>query len=123
MKPAEKFLAINTDEIEWQDGEEVLGLPPGVKVKIIAEGADTVSERVDKFVKFPPGYLEPRHTHGYYHSTLILEGEMHVAGKVLKRGDYIYGGPEEPHGPMHYPEGCTIYSSGRGVKMDQIHKH
>jgi len=47
MKPAEKFLAINTDEIEWQDGEKVLGLPPGLKVKIIAEGNDAVSERVD----------------------------------------------------------------------------
>jgi hypothetical protein len=38
MKPAEKFLAINTDEIEWEDGVKVLGLPAGVKVKVIAEG-------------------------------------------------------------------------------------
>jgi anti-sigma factor ChrR (cupin superfamily) len=123
MKPAEKFLAINTDEIEWQDGERILGLPSGVKVKIIAEGRDSVSERVDKFVKFPRGYTEPRHTHGYCHSTLVLEGEMHVAGKVLKAGDYIYAGGDEPHGPYYYPVGCTVYSVGRGVKLDQIHKY
>ena len=122
MKPAEKFLAIRTDEIEWQDGEKIMGLPPGVQVKIIAEGKDAVSERVDKFVKFPPGYTEPRHRHDYYHSTLILEGEMHVAGKVLKPGDYVYGG-DEPHGPYYYPVGCTVYSSGRGVELSQIHKY
>ncbi len=122
MKPAEKFLAVNTDEIEWQDGEEIMGLPPGLKVKIIAEGTDPVSERVDKFVKFPPGYIEPRHTHDYYHSTLVLEGEMHVAGKVLKRGDYVYSGGDMPHGPYSYPVGCTVYSAGRGLKLSQIHK-
>ena len=35
MKVAEKFLAINTDKIAWQDGEEILGLPPGLKVNIL----------------------------------------------------------------------------------------
>ena len=123
MRSSEKFLAIHTDEIEWQDGEKIMGLPPGVKVKIIAEGVDAVSERVDKFVKFPPGYTEPRHTHEYYHSTLVLEGEMHVAGKVLKPGDYVYGGGDEPHGPYYYPVGCTVYSAGRGNKLSQIHKY
>ena len=123
MKPAEKFLAINTDEIEWQDADQILGLPPGLKVKIIAEGKDPVSERVDKMVKFPPGYIEPKHTHDYYHSTLVLEGEMHVAGKILKRGDYVYSGGGEPHGPYHYPVGCMVYSAGRGLKLSQIHKY
>ncbi len=122
MDPATPFLPLNTDEIDWQDGESVLGLPPGVQVKIIAQGEDEVSERVDKFVKFPPGYTEPRHTHAYYHSTLVLEGEMHVAGKVLKRGDYVYGGGNVPHGPYHYPKGCMVYSAGRFKKgLSQIH--
>ena len=127
MKKAEKFLAINTDEIEWQDvakSHEIMGLPTGIQVKIIAEGEDEVSERVDKFVKFPPGYVEPRHTHDYFHSTLVLEGEMHVGGKILKRGDYVYGGPDEPHGPYHYPKGCMVYSAGRfRGKLSQTHKY
>lgn len=120
MKPTPKFMAVNTSEIEWQNGEKILGLPPGLLVKIIAEGSDEVSERVDKIVKFPPGYTEPRHSHDYFHSTLVLEGEMHVAGKVLKPGDYVYGGTE-PHGPYHYPVGCVVYSAGRSKKMSQIH--
>ena len=127
MKQAEKFLAINTDEIEWQDvqkSEAIMGLPSGIQVKIIAEGEDEVSERVDKFVKFPPGYVEPRHTHDYFHSTLVLEGEMHVAGKILKPGDYVYGGGNEPHGPYHYPKGCKVYSAGRFKKgLSQTHKY
>ena len=118
-----KFLAINTSEIEWEDADKILGLPTGLKVKIIAEAKDAVSERVDKLVKFPPGYTEPRHTHEYYHSTLVLEGEMHVAGKILKPWDYVYGGGDEPHGPYHYPVGCVVYSSGRGIKLSQIHKY
>ena len=122
MEPSKKFMPINTDEIERQDGKEVLGLPSGIKTKIIAEASDEVSERVDKFVRFPPGYTEPRHEHAYYHSTLVLEGEMHVAGKILKAGDYVYGGGiGNPHGPYHYPVGCMVYSAGRAHKMSQIH--
>ena len=45
MKPAEKFLTVHTDELEWEDGTKVIGLPPGVEVKIVAEGVDDVSER------------------------------------------------------------------------------
>ncbi len=118
-----KFLAINTSEIEWEDADTILGLPTGLKVKIIAEAKDAVSERVDKLVKFPPGYTEPRHTHDYYHSTLVLEGEMHVAGKILKPWDYVYSGGDEPHGPYHYPVGCVVYSAGRGINLSQIHKY
>ena len=124
MERAKKFMAINTGEIEWQDGQKVLGLPKGVMVKIIAEAEDDISERVDKLAKFPPGYVEPKHTHDYVHSTLVLEGEMHVAGKILKPGDYVYGGGDEPHGPYEYPKGCTVFSAGRfKKKLSQIHKY
>ncbi|MFC1492300.1 cupin domain-containing protein [Nitrospinota bacterium] len=125
MEPAEKFLAINTDELEWEDGEKFLSLPPGVKIKIIAKGRDAVSDRRDLFVQFPPGYREPRHTHVQFHSILVLEGEMHVAGKVLKRGDYVYGGgveEEAAHGPYHYPVGCTVFASTRAVEL-KSHEH
>ncbi|MEE9274306.1 MAG: hypothetical protein V3V62_03235 [bacterium] len=63
MKPAEYFVALNTEEIEWMDGEDFLGLPPGVKIKILAEGRDAVSGRRDVMVQFPPGCHEPRRTH------------------------------------------------------------
>jgi len=88
MKEADSFLIIDTDELEWEDGTKVIGLPPGVEVKIVAEGFDGVSERVDKFVKFPPGYTEPLHIHDHLHSTLVIEGEMHF---VLGDEDRVVG--------------------------------
>ena len=42
VKESEKFMPINTDEIDWQDGETILGLPPGLEAKIIAEASDEV---------------------------------------------------------------------------------
>ena len=45
------------------DGRKVIGHPPGVEVKIVEEGTDEVSERLDKFAKFPPGYKEPLYIH------------------------------------------------------------
>ncbi len=123
MKEADPFLIIDTDKLEWEDGTKVIGLPPGVEVKIVAEGFDGVSERVDKFVKFPPGYTEPLHIHDHLHSTLVIEGEMPVHGKILKRGDFVFGGPGEQHGPFHYPKGCTVFSCSRAEKMNQIHRN
>lgn len=123
MEYAGNFFAVNTEEIEWEDGEKILGLPPGVQVKTIREGYDEVSDRVEKFVKFPPGYIEPRHEHDHYHCILVLEGEMHVDGKTLTPGDYVYGGgAENLHGPYEYPVGCMVFSCGRAVKMNQIHR-
>ena len=123
MKPAEKFLTVHTGELEWEDGTKVIGLPPGVEVKIVTEGVDDVSERVDKFVKVAPGYTEPLHIHDHLHSTLVIEGEMHVHGKILKPGDFVFGGPGEQPGPFHYPVGCTVFSCSRAKKMNQIHRN
>lgn len=125
---AGKFWPVNTDELEWVDGEKLFGLPPGVKVKILAKGRDKISWFMNKLVEFPAGYTLPSHTHPSYHSCILIEGEAHVAGKVLKRGGYVYGGGSEPHGPCYYPLGATLFVSSRGLKvnqsgdLDMIHK-
>ena len=117
------FFAVNTDELEWEDGVKVLGLPKGGEMKIIREGHDEVSERAERFVRFPPGYVEPRHEHDHYHSIFVLEGEMHIDGKVLTRGGYVYGGGAgNAHGPYEYPKGCTVYSCARALKLNSIHR-
>lgn len=117
------FFAVNTSVLEWEDGVKVLGLPKGVEIKTIREGHDEVSERAERFVRFPPGYVEPRHEHDHYHSLFVLEGEMHVDGKVLRPGGYIYGGGAgNAHGPYEYPKGCTVYSCARAKKLNSIHR-
>jgi anti-sigma factor ChrR (cupin superfamily) len=104
--PKKGFIALNTADIPWEMDTKWLTLPPGVEVKILNE--DPELRRVDMMVRFPPGYVEPRHTHESYHCICVLEGTMKVAGKTLKRGDYVFGW-DQPHGPYEYPDGCTAF--------------
>ena len=104
-----EFVALYNDEVEWQEGDaanELLNLPPGVKVKIF--NFDPVMKRIDMKVKFPPGYVEPEHSHKSWHSIVVLGGRMCVAGKDLRPGDYVFGG-DIPHGPYEYPDGCEVF--------------
>ena len=102
------FRAIHDHEIPWQDGldNNLLTLPRGVQVKVFAQ--DPAMKRVDMKVKFPPGYVEPEHTHKSWHSIVVLEGRMCVAGKDLRPGDYVFGW-DLPHGPYEYPDGCEVF--------------
>lgn len=96
------FKAIYDHEVEWEsdDVRGILRLPPGVKVKVL--NYDPVMKRIDMKQQFPPGYVEPRHTHTSWHSILVTKGRMCVAGKDLRPGDYVFGW-DIPHGPYKYP--------------------
>ena len=102
------FKAIHDHEIPWQS-DDVLGilkLPPGVQVKVM--NYDPVMKRIDMKHRFPPGYVEPAHTHKSWHSILVTKGRMCVAGKDLRPGDYVFGW-DIPHGPYEYPDGCEVF--------------
>jgi hypothetical protein len=101
------FRAIHDHEVPWQEGaKSVLKLPAGVEVKIF--GHDKAMGRVDMKVRFPPGYVEPAHSHKSWHSIVVLKGRMCVAGKDLRPGDYVFGW-DELHGPYEYPDGCEVF--------------
>jgi len=107
-KPDSRFRAIYDKDVKWQEGasNELLTLPKGLKVKIL--GHDPVTKRTDFKLKFPKGYVEPRHTHKSWHSILVTKGRMCVAGKDLRPGDYVFGW-DKPHGPYEYPDGCEVF--------------
>ena len=111
-KPADgydhTFKAIHDHEVPWEsdDVRGLLKLPPGVQVKVL--NYDPVMKRIDMKVKFPPGYVEPEHTHKSWHSIVVLKGRMCVAGKDLRPGDYVFGW-DELHGPYEYPDGCEVF--------------
>jgi quercetin dioxygenase-like cupin family protein len=90
---------------------EPLGLPPGVEWRHYQSDPDGTNVIL---VRFPPGYVEPRHVHAAEHFDVIIEGEMHVEGKILRRGDYLRGYANQEHGPMAYPVGCTVFAVMRG---------
>jgi hypothetical protein len=102
------FKAIHDHEVEWEsdDVRGLLKLPPGVKVKVL--NYDPVMKRIDMKQRFPPGYVEPAHTHTSWHSILVTKGRMCVAGKDLRPGDYVFGW-DIPHGPYEYPDGCEVF--------------
>jgi len=101
------FHAIFDKDVPWQEGSKtVLTLPEGVEVKIFAH--DKAMGRIDMKVKFPPGYVEPAHSHKSWHSIVVLKGRMCVAGKDLRPGDYVFGW-DELHGPYEYPDGCEVF--------------
>ena len=102
------FKAIHDHEVEWEsdDVRGLLKLPPGVKVKVL--NYDPVMKRLDMKQQFPPGYVEPEHTHQSWHSILVTKGRMCVAGKDLRPGDYVFGW-DRPHGPYEYPDGCEVF--------------
>ncbi len=87
-----EFLTIHDSDIEWEEdlANELLTLPKGVKAKVFAH--DKKMGRIDMKVKFPPGYVEPAHSHKSWHSILVLKGRMCVDGKDLRPGDYILDG-------------------------------
>jgi hypothetical protein len=103
-----RFRAIHDRDVAWEEGlaNELLTLPKGVKVKVFAY--DPVMKRIDLKVKFPKGYVEPRHTHKSSHSILVTKGRMCVVGKDLRPGDYVFGW-DVPHGPYEYPDGCEVF--------------
>lgn len=106
-------LKLVADSIDWEAGD-ALTLPDGVKMKIINE--NDAEARTDFFVKFPPGYVEPEHTHQGAHASIVLEGRMLVHGHELTPGDYMYG-QKATHGPMEYPDGCTMFASFVGGEI------
>lgn len=113
------FKAIHDDEIPWQDDVDAnfLTLPEGVQVKVFA--IDEAMKRIDMKVKFPPGYVEPAHSHKSWHSICVLKGRMCVAGKDLRPGDYIFGW-DEVHGPYEYPDGAEAFVVFMGEGTEHV---
>lgn len=98
-------------QLEWQ-ADELYSLEKGVQVKVLFR--DDEAGITDALIRFPPGYVEPRHVHGGSHSTIVIEGLQIAEGEPMHPGDYVYGPAGQPHGPFEYPEGCIVFSSMRG---------
>lgn len=67
-----------------------------------------------RLINYPVGSTEPRHVHAGSHATTVLRGKAIVDGLTLGPLDVILGPSNEPHGPLHYPEGCRLLSAFQG---------
>jgi hypothetical protein len=108
-------VTVHDADVEWTERE--VGLPPGLKTKLLH--ADAAMFRNARKIHFPPGYIEPRHSHKGWHCVVVLEGRMCVDGKELLPGDYIFGW-DEFHGPLEYPDGFEGFTVSMGEDMHHI---
>lgn len=67
-----------------------------------------------RLIDYPVGSTEPRHVHPGMHATTVLKGSTIVDGLTLGPLDVILGPSNEPHGPLHYPQGCQLFSAFQG---------
>ena len=65
-------------------------------------------------VEYPLGSVEPRHVHPGTHATTVVKGRALIDGLELKPLDCILGPSHEPHGPLEYPDSCTLFSCFQG---------
>ena len=120
LSPSKAFHTAHRWATDWQDDVDVLALRGGVQVKVLFE--DRQIGVTDMLVKFPPGYVEPEHTHDSSHSIIVLEGAQIVNGVHLHTGDYAWASGPEPHGPYSYPEGAVVFVSMRGASTRHHYK-
>jgi hypothetical protein len=64
-----------------------------------------------RLIDYPVGSVEPRHVHAGMHATTVLRGRAIVDGVTLGPLDVVLGPSNEPHGPLHYPDGCNLLSA------------
>jgi quercetin dioxygenase-like cupin family protein len=118
MAKAERAF-VDPNNLEWVDASSSTNLPRGMRIKVLAR--DEAAGVRSTLVSFPPGYFEPRHTHGIAHATFLLRGRWIVEGKAIGPGGYIFGPSGLPHGPFESPEGSLV--CGSDVGTDEWHQY
>jgi mannose-6-phosphate isomerase-like protein (cupin superfamily) len=117
MRPMSELIIKHVEDEPW-DSAERFGFPPGPECRVYHE-AEGPGDHIAVLGRLPAGFVEPEHVHETSdHWCVILEGEMHVEGRVLRPGDYLFAPAGVPHGPFHYPIGCTVFTSVRGRDFD-----
>jgi hypothetical protein len=97
-------------EIPWEDRVNVDGWPSRAGMYY----DDVENKLCMRLIDYPVGSTEPRHVHAGMHATTVLKGRTIVDGLTLGPLDVILGPSNEPHGPLHYPDGCKLFSAFQG---------
>ena len=59
-------------------------------------------------VKMAPGARYPRHRHAGPEECYVIDGEVHISGAVLRKGDYQRAEAESIHDVQSTEGGCTL---------------
>ncbi len=95
------WLSQHQDEGMWQE----IGIP-GVSVRVL--NLDRERMCVTTLVKIAPGASYPRHRHAGPEECYVIDGDIHVSGAVLGKGDYQRAEAESIHEVQSTEGGCTL---------------
>ncbi|HXF66191.1 MAG TPA: hypothetical protein VNK67_05765 [Burkholderiales bacterium] len=101
---------VRVASLVWEDRVNVDGWPS--RAGLYYE--DRERELCLRLIHYPVGSTEPRHVHAGTHATTVLKGRAIVDGLTLGPLDVVLGPGGEPHGPLHYPDGCQLFSAFQG---------
>jgi quercetin dioxygenase-like cupin family protein len=104
-------------DLQWGDCPAIF--PPGCKIAVLH--GNPAEPGADVFLRVPPGYTIPAHSHTSAERMVLVSGQLDVtyAGHPtvsLKRGDYAYGPAALPHtARCNGGEACTLFIAFNGA--------
>lgn len=101
----EKTVLVDTNEAEWQS-VELPNLPSGAFMKLLKINEETGS--LTALVKFPAGFVEPRHSHSVGHMVYVIENELGSGNSAYGEGTYWYAPANDTHGPVEQTNDCIF---------------
>jgi anti-sigma factor ChrR (cupin superfamily) len=106
MRPT---VVLDPQTMDWAPGPP--DLPPGAELKVLS--ADEETGAVAALVKFPAGYLEPKHGHPCGHDILVLQGKLvnPETSQETGTGMFFYAPKGDIHGPFQVPadQDCIFF--------------
>lgn len=110
-------LAETAADLQWGDCPAIF--PPGCKIAVLH--GNPAEPGADVFLRVPPGYAIPAHSHTSAERMVLVSGQLDVTyaghpAASLRRGDYAYGPPGLPHvARCNGAEACTLFIAFNGA--------
>lgn len=98
---AGRTLILRSASMDWRE----TGVP-GVQFRNLF--ADAQSNRLTVLFRMGPGTVFPDHEHGGVEECYVLEGDLSIAGTVLRANDYIRVPKGGKHGEPRTTGGCLL---------------
>lgn len=97
----ERLVIVRAPEVDWQES----GVP-GVQCRKLF--ADPATNRMTILFRMAPGTVFPDHEHGGVEECYVLDGDLSIAGTVLRRNDYIRVPAGARHGEPRTTGGALL---------------
>jgi quercetin dioxygenase-like cupin family protein len=104
-------LSATAADLQWGDCPAIF--PPGCKISVLH--GNPAEPGADVFLRVPPGYTIPAHSHTSAERMVLVSGQLDVTYSghptvSLKGGDYAYGPAMLPHtARCNGAEACTLF--------------